>query len=84
VLKGGSTLFFMMGGIPMKSVRVSFRNTPERKEGVESESSLCRLMPDGYQEELEDLADAARISAGIDAGRMKTYPLDEVRKEFGA
>lgn len=67
----------------MKSVRVSFRTTSERKEGVERESSLCRLMPDDFLEEIEDLADAARISAGIDAGRMKTYPLDEVRKEFG-
>ena len=75
----------------MKSVRGSFRTTPERKERMRilserphrSESFLCRLMPDGYPEELEDLADAARISAEMDAGRMKTYSLDEVRKEFG-
>ena len=75
----------------MKSVRGSFRTTPERKERMRipserlplREDFLCRLMPDGYPEELEDLADAARISAEMDAGRMKTYPLDEVRKEFG-
>ncbi len=68
----------------MKSVRVSFRTTPEGIERLHrSEGFLCRLRPGGYPEELEDLADAVEISAGIDAGRMKTYPLDEVRKEFG-
>lgn len=75
----------------MKSVRVSFRTMPGRKERIRnlaerthrSESFYYNLMLDEYLAELEDLADAARISAEIDEERMKTYSLDEVRKEFG-
>ena len=35
------------------------------------------------KEDEEDLQDAIRIAAEIDAGRMKTYAFDEVKKEFG-
>ena len=35
------------------------------------------------KEDEEDLQDAIRIAAEIDAGRMKTYTFDEVKKELG-
>ena len=35
------------------------------------------------KEDEEDLQDAIRIAAEIDAGRMKTYTFDEVKRELG-
>ena len=35
------------------------------------------------KEDEEDLQDAIRIAAEIDAGRMKTYTFDEVKEELG-
>ena len=54
----------------------------------ETQSAECAL--ENYieqyieaKEDEEDLQDAIRIAAEIDAGRMKTYTLDEVKEELG-
>ena len=65
--------------------------TPEFQERVNFWSTKKNKRPDiflkniiaEYLEDLEDYEDAARISAEIKAGRMKTYSLEEVREHLG-
>ena len=71
--------------------QVSLEFTPEFQEQVDFWSSRNNKTPDvflkdiiaEYLEDLEDYEEAARVSAEIKAGRMKTHSWEEVRERLG-
>lgn len=64
--------------------------TPEFQERVNFWSGRQHEDPDIFLkkiiaerlEDMEDYEEAARVAAEIKAGRMKTYPLEEVEREM--
>jgi len=65
--------------------------TPEFQERVNFWSGRQHENPDTFLkkiiaerlEDMEDYEEAARVAAEIKAGRMKTYPWEEVRARLG-
>ncbi len=66
--------------------------TPEQDSRIQAWSEATRQPPEAFirealdraLEDWEDYAEALRICAEVDAGRMKTYTLSEVTEQMNA
>lgn len=68
----------------IKDIEIDVSDIPRLTEEQLKNAKRLRDVHPEWFEELEDLQDAIQISKEIKEGKMKTYTLDEIKKEFSS